>query len=100
MSATLTIDLPEDVKTTLGKAAREDGVSENAFAARALEDYLRLRRFKKLNGGKPREADVNSLKRTMDEIGRKAKAMGLTPAKARGILKGIDTNIEREADRV
>ena len=49
MSATLTIDLPEDVKTTLGKAAREDGVSENAFAARALQDYLFLRHFRKLS---------------------------------------------------
>lgn len=48
MSATLTIDLPEEVRKTLGKAAREQGVSENAFAARALKDYLFLQRFRTL----------------------------------------------------
>ena len=48
MSATLTVELPEDVKSTLGKAAREDGVSEKVFAVRALQDYLFLRRFRKL----------------------------------------------------
>lgn len=48
MNATLTIELPEEIKTTLDKAAREEGVSENAFAARALKDYLFLRRFRKL----------------------------------------------------
>ncbi len=48
MSTVLTIDLPEDFKETLGKAAREDGVSEKVFAARALQDYLLLRRFRSL----------------------------------------------------
>ncbi|MFZ1700573.1 MAG: hypothetical protein WBO10_10715 [Pyrinomonadaceae bacterium] len=48
MSATLTVELPEDVRSTLGKAAREDGISEKAFAVRALQDYLFLRRFRKL----------------------------------------------------
>ena len=48
MSATLTVELPEDVKATLGKAAREDGVSEKVLAVRALQDYLFLRRFRKL----------------------------------------------------
>ena len=48
MSATLTVDLPDDVKTTLGKAAREDGVTENVFTVRALRDYLFLRRFRTL----------------------------------------------------
>ena len=48
MSATLTVELPEDIKSTLGKAAREDGVSKKVFAVRALQDYLFLRRFRKL----------------------------------------------------
>ncbi len=38
MNATLTVELPEEVKATLGKAAREEGISENAFAARALQE--------------------------------------------------------------
>lgn len=48
MSASLTVELPEEVKSTLGKAASEDGVSENVIAVRALQDYLFLRRFRKL----------------------------------------------------
>jgi len=49
MSTTLTVELTEEVKATLGKAAREEGVSENVFVARALQDYLFLRRFRKLS---------------------------------------------------
>lgn len=48
MNATLTIELPEEIKATLDKAAREEGVSERDFVARALKDYLFLRRFRKL----------------------------------------------------
>ena len=48
MNATLTIELPEDLRTILDKAAQEEGVSEKVFAARALKDYLFLRRFRKL----------------------------------------------------
>ena len=48
MSAILTVELPEDIRSTLGKAAREDGVSEKVFAAKALKDYLFLRRFRNL----------------------------------------------------
>jgi len=31
MNSTLTVELPEEVKATLGTAAREEGVSVNAF---------------------------------------------------------------------
>ncbi len=48
MNATLTVELSEEVKATLDKAALEEGISENAFAVRALQDYLFLRRFRKL----------------------------------------------------
>ena len=48
MSATLTIDLPVDAKASLGKAAREEGVSESVFAAKVVQDYLFLRRFRSL----------------------------------------------------
>lgn len=78
MSATLTIDLPEDVRTTLSKAAREDGVSENIFAVQALEDYLRLRRFTKPVAGAVRDASIDSLRKTMDRMSRTAKRNGLT----------------------
>lgn len=48
MNAVLTVELPEEVKAMLGKAACEESISENTFAARALQDYLFLRRFRKL----------------------------------------------------
>jgi len=54
---TLTIELPEEVKATLGKAAREEGVSEKDFAARAVQDYLFLRHFRKLRERMQAEAD-------------------------------------------
>lgn len=57
MNATLTIELPEEVKATLGKAALEEGISENAFAVLALKDYLFLRRFRKLRERMIAEAD-------------------------------------------
>ena len=48
MGATLTIDLPADARASLDNAAREEGVSENTYAAKALQDYLFLRRFRSL----------------------------------------------------
>lgn len=57
MSAILTINLTEEVKETLGKVAREDGVSENALAARALQDYLFIRRFRTLRERMIAESD-------------------------------------------
>lgn len=65
MNATITVELPEDVKATLGKAAREEGVSEKIFAARALQDYLFLRRFRKLRDRMAVESDKSF---TDDEI--------------------------------
>ncbi|MFN0278084.1 MAG: hypothetical protein ACKVRN_05705 [Pyrinomonadaceae bacterium] len=57
MSATLTIDLPEEVRKTLGNAAREQGVSENAYAASALQNYLFLNRFRTLREKMIAESD-------------------------------------------
>jgi len=48
MSATLTLDLPKEIRDSLDKAAVEEGVSETTLAERALKDYLFLRRFRKL----------------------------------------------------
>ncbi|MBK9215155.1 MAG: hypothetical protein IPM59_06085 [Chloracidobacterium sp.] len=87
MSATLTIDLPDDVKATLGKAAREDGVSEGTFAMRALEDYMRLRRFRKPQTAAERRRSIAALKRTMDEMAETARRNGMTQEILDEILK-------------
>ncbi len=57
MNATLTLELPSDVKITLGEAAREEGLSEPAYAAKALQDYLFLRRFRTLRERMMAESD-------------------------------------------
>ena len=57
MSAMLTIDITDEVKETLGKAAREDGVSEKALVSRALRDYLFIRRFRSLRERMLAESD-------------------------------------------
>ncbi len=76
MSATLTIDLPDDIKATLRNAAREDGVSEGTFAVQALADYLRLRR---LRGPLPDgEKQKEAFRKTMDEMAATAKRNGMT----------------------
>ncbi len=48
MNATITVELPDDVKAVLDMAAKEEGLTEMTFAARALKDYLFLRRLRKL----------------------------------------------------
>lgn len=57
MNATLTLELNSEVKAGLGRAAREEGVSEPAFAAKALEDYLFIRRFRTLRERMIAESD-------------------------------------------
>lgn len=76
MSATLTIDLPDDMEATLRNAAREDGVSEDTFAVQALADYLRLRRLRGPlpDSGRQKEA----FKKTMDDLAATAKRNGMT----------------------
>lgn len=48
MSATITIELPEETKAALDEAVREAGVSTNKFVVTALKDYLFIRRFRNL----------------------------------------------------
>ncbi len=48
MSTRLTLELTDDVKTKPSRAATEDGVSEDSLAAKALQSYLFVRRFRTL----------------------------------------------------
>lgn len=68
MSAVLTIDITDEVKETLGKAAREDGVSENTLAARALQDYLFIRRFRTFRERMMAESEKNYTDEQIFEI--------------------------------
>ena len=48
MSQTITIDLPDDTRSALDRAAGEEGLSESALIEKALTDYLFLREFRNL----------------------------------------------------
>lgn len=48
MSASITIELPEETKAALDEAVREEGITTNNFVAAALKDYLFIRRFRNL----------------------------------------------------
>lgn len=48
MNERITIELPEETKAALDEAVREEGVSPNNFVAKALKDYLFIRRFRNL----------------------------------------------------
>jgi len=48
VSQTITIDLPDDTRSALDRAAGEEGLSESALIEKALTDYLFLREFRNL----------------------------------------------------
>jgi predicted transcriptional regulator len=48
MSATIRIELPEDIKAALDNAVLEEGMSEGALIEKALKDYLFVRQFRSL----------------------------------------------------
>lgn len=48
MNSTITIELPDETKAALDEAVQEEGVSPNNFVAKALKDYLFIRRFRNL----------------------------------------------------
>ena len=48
MSKSITLDLPERVESALAEATREEGLSQNELVAAALEDYLFIRKFRRL----------------------------------------------------
>jgi predicted transcriptional regulator len=48
VSQTITIDLPDDTRSALDRAAGEEGLSESALIEKALTGYLFLRDFRNL----------------------------------------------------
>jgi predicted transcriptional regulator len=57
MSTTMTVNITDDVRKTIENAAREEGISESEFAARALKDYVFLRQFRNLRERIASESD-------------------------------------------
>ena len=48
MRETVTISLPQAVRRELDKVAREEGVSRSDLLRQSLEDFLFVRRFRRL----------------------------------------------------
>lgn len=48
MNSTITINLPEKVNLALQEATQEEGLSEAELIGKALEDYLYIRKFRKV----------------------------------------------------
>ncbi|MHB1586924.1 MAG: CopG family ribbon-helix-helix protein [Acidiferrobacteraceae bacterium] len=48
MRETITISLPEDIKTELDKIVRNEGISRSDVVRESLRDYLFIRRFRLL----------------------------------------------------
>jgi hypothetical protein len=48
MSKTLTIDIPDGTAAALQQAEREEGLDEGELVRIALDDYLAVRKFRRL----------------------------------------------------
>lgn len=48
MRETVSVSLPEEIKTALDAAVSEEGVSRSDLVRQALSDYLFVRRFRRL----------------------------------------------------
>ena len=44
----ITLDLPANVETELAEITQQDGLTPNEVIAKALEDYLFVRKFRRL----------------------------------------------------
>lgn len=48
MRETVSISLPEEIKNALDEAVAEEGISRSDLVRQALQDYLFVRRFRRL----------------------------------------------------
>lgn len=48
MRETVSISLPEEIKTELDKAVREEGLSRSDIVRQAINDFLFIRQFRSL----------------------------------------------------
>lgn len=48
MKPSLTVSLPENIKSELKRIASEEGLSQSEIVRKAIQDYLFIRKFRKL----------------------------------------------------
>jgi metal-responsive CopG/Arc/MetJ family transcriptional regulator len=61
MRETISISLPEEIKSELDEAVQEEGLSRSDLVRRALKDYLFIRRFRSLRARMITQAQARGL---------------------------------------
>ena len=59
MNAIITLNLPEKINFALREAIQEEGVSEAELIGKALEDYLYIRKFRKVRERMLNKSETN-----------------------------------------
>lgn len=70
MRATITITLPDDLRTTLDEAVREAAKSPDELLSEALRDYLFFRKFRLLREYMTSQAEAQGIHTDQDVFDR------------------------------
>jgi metal-responsive CopG/Arc/MetJ family transcriptional regulator len=70
MRSTITISVPEQMKSELEKLSREDGVSRSDIVRESLRDYLFIRRFRSMRKSMMSKASANGVYTDQDVFDR------------------------------
>jgi metal-responsive CopG/Arc/MetJ family transcriptional regulator len=61
MRSTITISVPEEMKSEIEKLSRTDGVSRSDIVRESLRDYLFVRRFRSMRKSMTSKASANGV---------------------------------------
>ena len=70
MRSTITISVPEELKSEIEKLSRADGVSRSDIVREAMRDYLFVRRFRSLRASMTRQAAAGGVYTDQDVFDR------------------------------
>ena len=70
MRATITVSLPDEIKTALDEAVREAGKSRSELTCEALRDYLFIRKFRLLREHMTSKAQAEGIYTDQDVFDR------------------------------
>ena len=70
MRSTITISVPEQMKSEIEKLSRMDGVSRSDIIRESLRDYLFVRRFRSMRKSMTNKASANGIYTDQDVFDR------------------------------
>jgi len=70
MRSTITISVPEELKSEIEKLSRADGVSRSDIVRESIRDYLFVRRFRSLRASMTRQAAASGVYTDQDVFDR------------------------------